>query len=145
MEDDLVFKSSGEFENVIIYDEFEEEFCVDNEEGKLVDMIKENFLVDKEESKEMINEDPYALVVSQKLDGVVFYSPPMREEFGEPNLDDCFHYLPSELHVVQGVFELALFPYTRYSGLPKEGKDDLGQLVDPLGFVFKQASFNIVW
>ncbi|KAH7837502.1 hypothetical protein Vadar_014592 [Vaccinium darrowii] len=101
-EDDPLLETCGDFEEVPIWDKFEEEFSVDNEEGKLVDMIKENFLVDRQESKEVISEDPYALVVSPKLDEVVFDHPPMSEEFGKPKLDDCFHYLPSELHMNGG-------------------------------------------
>lgn len=70
--DDPLLETSGDFEEVPIWDKFEEEFCVDNEEGKFVDMIRENFLVDRQESKEVISEDPCALVVSPKLDEVVF-------------------------------------------------------------------------
>ncbi|KAE9466632.1 hypothetical protein C3L33_01472, partial [Rhododendron williamsianum] len=39
-------------EDVPIYDKFEEKYCVDNEEGTLVNMIKESFLMTRQDSKE---------------------------------------------------------------------------------------------
>lgn len=51
-EDDPVFKTCGELENVPICDEFEEKFRVDNEDGRLVNMIKESFLMARQEIKE---------------------------------------------------------------------------------------------
>ncbi|XP_058213451.1 uncharacterized protein LOC131325283 [Rhododendron vialii] len=83
-----------------------------------------------------------ALSVLPKANEVAYEVPSVVEDFIEPKLGDCSLNMPCKLSLVQDVQVCVVVVPEQVLELPKEGKDDLGQLVDPFGFVFKQASFN---
>ncbi|KAI8568468.1 hypothetical protein RHMOL_Rhmol02G0202100 [Rhododendron molle] len=60
----------------------------------------------------------------------------------EPNVEHWFEMLPPKLPQLQDVQVCVVVVPEQVLKLPKEGKDDLGHVVDPLDFVFKQASFE---